>query len=59
MHNDPAKQNKLVLTEQQFTLVRKIYLRAFQGNRWSLSDDQQLTQIFLNLKFVYEKVVRP
>lgn len=40
MHYDPEKQNKLVLTELQFTLLRKVYLRAFQQGRWSLSDDQ-------------------
>ena len=28
IHTDPVK-NKLVLTEQQFNLVRKVYLKAF------------------------------
>jgi hypothetical protein len=38
MHFDPLKK-KLVLTENQFNLIRKIYLGAFQGNYWCLSDD--------------------
>ena len=31
MHFDPLKK-KLVLTENQFNLIRKIYMGAFQGN---------------------------
>ena len=48
----------MILTEAQFILVKKIYLKAFQGNRWSLSDDQMIKQFFLNLKGTYEKMLK-
>jgi hypothetical protein len=41
MHLDPKQQKKVVLTETQFNLVRKMYMRTFtQGdNKFSLNDD--------------------
>lgn len=59
MHQDPMKQNKLVLNQNQFIMVRNIYKQAFLGNRWSLSDDQQVKQVFINLLNIYEKVYLP
>lgn len=41
MHQDPYKQNKLVLSEAQFNLIKQIYPSATRGNRWNLADDQQ------------------
>ena len=55
MHFDPMKR-KLVLTEAQFMLVQKVYPSAFQNGAWCLGDDQQLTQIFLNLGHLYERL---
>lgn len=56
MHYDPYKQNKLVLTEAQFEMVKTIYMGAIRGSRWNLGDDQQLKQTFVNLFNIYEKV---
>ena len=38
LYYDPLK-GKIILTEAQFTLVRKIYVNAFINNQWSLADD--------------------
>ena len=58
LHFDPMKR-KLVLTEAQFNLVYQIYPKAFWQGHWSMTDDQMLTQMFLNLRHLYEKVVLP
>ena len=55
MHSNPYR-DKLILTEAQFQLIQNVYPGAIRGGRWSLSDDQQLKQTFVNLFNIYEKV---
>jgi hypothetical protein len=49
VHKEP-KSNRIVLTEAQFNLVKKVYTRCFIKDKFSLSDNQLVTQFFLNLK---------
>ena len=57
MHTDPKQGAKIVLTETQFNLVRKVYTKCFIGNKFSLLDDKQLIlQFFLNLKAMQARI---
>eukprot|EP00347_Sterkiella_histriomuscorum_P005789 403355263 len=60
LHVDPKQNNKVILTETQFNLVRKAYMRSFsQGdNKFSLNDDHMITQFFMNLKAMYHRIQR-
>ena len=47
-------QGKLILTEAQFNLVKKVYPKVYaNGQRFSLSDNQLILQFFMNLKSLY------
>lgn len=56
MHLDPKQGNKIVLTETQFNLVRKVYTKCFIGNKFSLMDNQLIMQFFLNLKVMKQRI---
>ena len=39
LHTDPKQGNKVILTEQQFNLVKKVYTKCFIDNKFSLNDN--------------------
>ena len=55
LHCEP-RTGKIVLTEAQFNLVKKVYTRCFVNGRFSLGDNQLVTQFFLNLKAFKDKL---
>jgi hypothetical protein len=46
-----------VLTEAQFNLIKKVYTRCFIRNKFSLGDNQLVTQFFLNLKALRHQLI--
>lgn len=59
MQTDPKQGQKIVLTETQFNLVRKVYTKCFIGSKFSLQDDKQLvTQFFLNLRAMKMRILK-
>ena len=58
LHVDPKQGNKIVLTETQFNLVKKVYTKCFLENKFSLYDNQLIVQFFLNLKAMHGRINR-
>ena len=58
MHHDLKHAEKVVLTEAQFNLVKKVYPRGFLDNKFSQNDPQIITQFFMNLKALYVRISR-
>ena len=56
MYSDPRQKGRIILTEAQFNLVKKVYTRCFISNRFSLNDDQLILQFFMNLKALYSRI---
>ena len=42
IHVDPKHGGKVILTEQQFNLVKKVYTKCFIDNKFSLNDNQMI-----------------
>ena len=40
LHLDPKQGNKVILTELQFNLIKKVYTKCFIDNKFSLNDNQ-------------------
>jgi hypothetical protein len=70
LHSDPKQastlpgtvgiQGKLILTEAQFNLVKKVYPKCFHaGGRFSLNESSLVFQFFLNLKAFYDMLYKP
>ena len=64
LHSDPKQvgglimptmgiQGKIILTEGQFNLVKKVYPDCFTGGHFSLKDNHLVLQFFMNLKGLY------
>ncbi len=52
---------KLILTEAQFNLVKKVYTKCFSQvthGRFSLSDNELVMQFFMNLKHLHTIIKR-
>ena len=58
MYADPKAAHKVVLSEAQFDLVKKVYMRCFTsaGHKFSLTDNQLILQFFMNLKALYTRI---
>ena len=48
LHKD--KKGKLVLTEQQFNIIKKIYRNSSKEGFFTVTNDDLIRQMFLNLK---------
>jgi len=53
-------QGKLILTEPQFNLVKKVYAKSFSTvhGRFNLSDNELVLQFFMNIKHLYSIIQR-
>ncbi|TNV76338.1 hypothetical protein FGO68_gene11339 [Halteria grandinella] len=53
-------QGKLILTEPQFNLVKKVYAKSFSTvhGRFNLSDNELVIQFFMNIKHLYSIIQR-
>ena len=62
LYSDTRQQSagKLVLTEAQFNLVKKVYPKCFSSStgRFSLTDNQIILQFFFNMKHLYGQLQR-
>ena len=58
MHHDLKHPEKVILTESQFNLVKKVYPRGFIDNKFSLNDPQLINQFFMNLKALFYRISR-
>ena len=61
LHSDSRPSGgKLVLTEAQFNLVKKVYPKCFSSTtgRFSLNDNQIILQFFFNLKHMHGMLQR-
>jgi hypothetical protein len=48
-------QGKIILTEPQFNLVKKVYTKSFSTvhGRFNLSDNELVLQFFMNIRYLY------
>ncbi|CDW78238.1 UNKNOWN [Stylonychia lemnae] len=56
LYQDPKQNNRIVLAETQFNLIRKVYTRCYINNKFSLNDDQLIIQFFMNLKALHQRI---
>ena len=53
-------QGRIILTEPQFNLVKKVYTKSFSTvhGRFNLSDNELVLQFFMNIKYLYSLIQR-